>query len=136
VRLENSDEKRRPSVPERVANQPRRREAAIVHLISRLPIFWRLAPFPFAGLPVVAGDTTLNHFIAPFVACHDERDEIAAAKAKPAKGGNYGELRQLTHRRTVLFKPATGSGEHRVLGRGIIDVDLEALAVELRALKP
>jgi hypothetical protein len=34
---------------------PGRRKAARGHSIS----FWRLAPFPFAGLPVVAGDTRL-----------------------------------------------------------------------------
>ena len=98
-------------------DRPGRREAVRVHSISRLPIFWRLAPFPFAGLPVVAGDTTLNHFIAPFVACHDERDEVAAAKTKPAKGGHDNELRQLTHPRPVLFKTGGGKGREDIFWR-------------------
>jgi hypothetical protein len=29
---------------------------------------WRLPPFPFAGLPVVAGDAALDHFVAPLIA--------------------------------------------------------------------
>ena len=39
-------------------------------------------PFPDAGLPVVAGDTALDHFVAPMVACDDEAGEVAAAEAK------------------------------------------------------
>src|ERR1700720_2877704 len=54
--------------------------------------FWRLAPFPFAALPVVASDAALDHFVAPFVAGHDERGEIAAAKTKPAKGNHDDHL--------------------------------------------
>ena len=60
------------------------------HSISRF--FRRLAPFPFAGLPVVAGDATFDHFVAPAVAYHDERGEITATKAKPAKGDHDDEL--------------------------------------------
>jgi hypothetical protein len=49
-------------------------------------------------LRVVAGNTAPNHFVAPFVA-YDERDEIAAAKAKAAKSDHDDELQQLiTHR--------------------------------------
>jgi hypothetical protein len=33
---------------------------------------WRLSPFPFAGLPVVAGDTALDHFVPPLITRHDE----------------------------------------------------------------
>jgi hypothetical protein len=54
-------------------------------------------PFPFAGLRVVTGNTAPNHFVAPFVARYDERNEIAAAKTKPAKSDHDDELRQLTH---------------------------------------
>jgi hypothetical protein len=60
----------------------RRREAACGHSISR--IFRRLSPFPFAGLPVVAGDTALDHFVTPLVACRDKGGEVAAAEAKSA----------------------------------------------------
>ena len=56
--------------------------------------FWRLAPFPFAGLPIVASDAALDHFVAPFVARQDEANEIAAAKAKPAKGNHDNDLQQ------------------------------------------
>jgi hypothetical protein len=70
--------------------------------ISRLPFFWRFAPLPFAGLPIVAGDTTLYHFVAPLVSYHDERDEIAAAKANRAKTRHDHELRYLTHRSVSL----------------------------------
>jgi hypothetical protein len=55
-------------IPCHVPNRPGQREA----------ILWRLTPFPFAGLPVVAGDATLCHFTAPFVALYDERYEIPA----------------------------------------------------------
>src|SRR4029077_19074277 len=54
----------------------------------------RRSPFPFAGLPVVAGDTALDHFIAPLIARHDERGEVAAAKAKPAKSDHDDDLQQ------------------------------------------
>src|SRR6266700_403408 len=74
---------------------------------SWLPFFWWLAPFPFAGVPVVAGDAALNHFVAPFVACHDERGEIAAAKAKRAKGYHDDELQQLAHH-SVLIPSTNG----------------------------
>jgi hypothetical protein len=36
-------------------------------------ISWRRRPLPFAGLPVVAGITALNHFVAPFIPHHNER---------------------------------------------------------------
>jgi hypothetical protein len=62
------------------------------HSISRL--FWRLAPFPTAGLPVVAGDTALDHFVAPLVARHDEGSEIAAAEAERAERHYNKELQQ------------------------------------------
>jgi hypothetical protein len=58
----------------------------------------RFPPFPFAGPRVVAGDTALNHFIAPFVARHDERGENTAAKAKRAERHEDDELQPLTHR--------------------------------------
>jgi hypothetical protein len=60
--------------------------------------FRRLSPFPFAGLRIVAGDTALDHFIAPFVARHDERGENTAAKAKRAERYEDDELQPLTHR--------------------------------------
>jgi hypothetical protein len=66
------------------------------------PFFWRLAPFPFAGLPIVAGDTAPYHFVAPVVAYHDERNEIAAAETNRAKACHDHELRYLTHRSVSL----------------------------------
>ena len=51
------------------------------HSISRF--FRRLTPFPFAGVPVVAGDAALDHFVAPLIARHDEGSEVAAAKNVP-----------------------------------------------------
>jgi hypothetical protein len=81
-------------------NRPRRREAADGQSISRF--FRLLSPFPFAGLPVVARDVALDHFVAPFVACHNERGEIAAAKAKRAKARHNDELQRFTHRSPPL----------------------------------
>jgi hypothetical protein len=54
--------------------------------------FRQLSPFPFAGVPVVAGDAALDLFVAPFVARHDEGREIAAAKAKRAERRHDDEL--------------------------------------------
>ena len=51
-------------------------------------------PFPHASLPVVASDTALDRFVAPVVACHDERDEIAAAEAKRAERNDNKYLKQ------------------------------------------
>jgi hypothetical protein len=48
--------------------------------------FRRLFPVPFAGLRVVVGGTTFNHIVAKFGARHDERGEIATAKAECAEG--------------------------------------------------
>jgi hypothetical protein len=45
--------------------------------------FRRLSPFPFAGLPVVAGNATLNHLVAPVVAREDESRQVATAKRPP-----------------------------------------------------
>src|SRR4029077_11421117 len=65
-------------------------KAAVGHSISRF--FRRLSPFPFAGLPVVTGDTALDHFVAPPIAGHDEGSEIAAAEAKGAERNHNAEL--------------------------------------------
>ena len=51
----------------------------------------------FPSRPVVAGDTALDHFVAPPIACHDERGETAAAKTESAKGYHDDELQKLTH---------------------------------------
>jgi hypothetical protein len=60
---------------------------------------WRLTPFPFAGLLIVASETALDHFVAIFVACYNEGNEIAAAKANRAERHHDDELQQLiTHR--------------------------------------
>ena len=76
-------------------DRPGRREAG-GHSISR--IFRRLSPFPFARLPVESSDLALDHFVAPFVACHDEGSEIAAAEAKRAKRHHNDDLQpQLAH---------------------------------------
>src|SRR5262249_26193382 len=58
----------------------------------------RLAPFPFAGVPIVAGDAALDHFVAPLVARHDEGSEEAATEAKRTEGHQDDELQQLTPR--------------------------------------
>src|SRR5215468_1174832 len=59
----------------------------------------RLAPFPFAGVPIVAGDAALDHFVAPLVARHDEGSEVAATEAKRAeRHHNEGLQEQLAHR--------------------------------------
>jgi hypothetical protein len=70
-------------------------KAAVGHSISRF--FRRLSPFPFAGLPVVTGDTALDHFVAPAVACDDKGDQVATAEAKRAERCHDDELQQLTH---------------------------------------
>ncbi len=96
---------KRPDFAE-ILDRPGRREAARSHSISRF--LRRLSPFPFAGVPVVAGDAALDHFVAPFVACHDERGEITAAKAKRAKGPHDDELQQLTHRHALSKRYVAG----------------------------
>jgi hypothetical protein len=40
------------------------------------------------------GDAALDHFVAPFIACDDERGEIAAAKTKPTKANHDDGLQQ------------------------------------------
>src|SRR6516225_7628545 len=50
-----------------------------------------------SGLPAVAGDAALDHFVAPAVA-DDEAGQVATAETKPAKGDHDDELQQLTHR--------------------------------------
>ena len=72
----------------RITRSRRRRGKAGISIFR----LWRLSPFPFAGLPVVAGDTALDHFVAIFVARHDKRSEIAEAKAKRAKRDHDDEL--------------------------------------------
>jgi hypothetical protein len=66
----------------------------------------RLSPFPFAGLLIVSSDTALDHFVAVFVASHDECDEIAAAKAKCAER-DYNEnlQQQLAHGLASMYRP-------------------------------
>jgi serine/threonine protein kinase HipA of HipAB toxin-antitoxin module len=55
---------------------------------------------PICRLLIVASDTALDHFVAVFVACHDERNDRAAAKAKRAERHHDDELQQLIpHRR-------------------------------------
>src|ERR1700720_1345241 len=75
--------------------RPGRREATDGHSISRF--FRRLAPFPFAGLPVVASNAALDHFVPPAVACDDEGGQVATAEAKRAKARYDDELQRLTH---------------------------------------
>jgi len=75
---------------------PRRWEAAVGISISRF--FRRLFPFPFAGLPVVAGHTALDHFVAPAVSLNNKRDAVAAAKADGPEHHHNADLQQqLTH---------------------------------------
>src|SRR5215472_16385132 len=59
--------------------------------------YWRLAPFPFAGVPIVTGDAALDHFAAPLVARHDEGGQVAEAKAKYGERRHDDELQPLTH---------------------------------------
>jgi hypothetical protein len=80
----------------RIARQRTTAAGSGVHGHS-IPRFRRLSPFPFAGLPVVAGDTALDHFVAPLVACDDEGGEVAAAEAKSAESDHDDELQTFTH---------------------------------------
>jgi hypothetical protein len=79
------------------------------------PLFLRrFFPFPFAGPRVVAGDTAPNHLVAPFVARHHERNEIAAAEAKRAER-DYNEnlQQQLAHGSSSylgIIAPLTSDG--------------------------
>ncbi len=68
---------------------------------------WRLSPFPLAGLPVIAGHTTLNHFIPPVIARHDQGSEVAAAEAKRAKRNHNENLQQLAHRPSPYALPTS-----------------------------
>ena len=65
-------------------------------------IFRRLSPFPFARVPVVAGDMALDHFVAPLIARHDEGSEVAAAEAKRGERHHYKDLAQHGCRRSIL----------------------------------
>jgi hypothetical protein len=60
------------------ARRGERSEAA-----SRLSIFRRLAPFPFARLPIVAGNAALDHFVAPAIACNNESDQLSSPRRFP-----------------------------------------------------
>jgi hypothetical protein len=60
----------------------------------RLRFFRRLSPFPFAGLPVVAGNTALDHLVPPLIARHDEGSEVAAAEAKRGERHHNDDLQQ------------------------------------------
>jgi hypothetical protein len=93
---------------------PRRREAAGGHSISSF--FGRLSPFPFAGVPIVAGDAALDHFIAPLIACDDECGEIPAAEANGAESDHNENLqRQLVHDRPRVA-PVAGLGGFKGTG--------------------
>jgi hypothetical protein len=82
------------------ANSQRPPRWAASFLSSR---FRRLFPVPFAGLRVVVGGTAFNHLVAEFGARHDERGEIATAKAECAEGKNDDKFQQrLTHCSVVL----------------------------------
>jgi hypothetical protein len=75
---------------------------------------WRLSPFPFAGLPVIAGDTALDHFIAPLIARHNERGEIATAKAKRAKSYHDDDLQEhLGTSRALSMQMTTPCNEYK-----------------------
>jgi hypothetical protein len=79
---------------------------------SKSGFFRRLSPFPFAGLPVVAGDAALDHFVTPLIARDDERSEVAAAEAKRAERHHNDDLQQqLAHDR-----PLIGNLQRRVDG--------------------
>jgi hypothetical protein len=57
----------------------------------------------FAGFRVVAGGTAFNHLVAESGARHDERSEIATAKAECAEGKYDDKFRErLTHRSVLL----------------------------------
>jgi hypothetical protein len=82
------------------ANSARPPRWAASFLSSR---FRRLFPFPFAGLRVVTGGTAFDHLVAESDARHDERGEIATAKAECAEGKNDDKFQQrLTHRPVLL----------------------------------
>jgi hypothetical protein len=68
--------------------------AAIGRASSLVGPAWRFSPFPFAGLPVVAGDTALNHFVPPLITRHDEGREVAAAEAKRAERNHNENLQE------------------------------------------
>jgi hypothetical protein len=83
---------------------------ASLHL-PRLRFFRRLSPFPFASLPVVAGDTALDHFFAPAVACDDEAREVSAAEANRAeRNRNENLAQQLAFHGSATLSLATNSG--------------------------
>jgi hypothetical protein len=60
-------------------DKPGRREAAAGYSLSRF--FRRLAPFPFAGVPIVSRVAALDHFVAPAVAYDDESGQVTTAEA-------------------------------------------------------
>ena len=70
-----------------------------------------LSPFPFAGVPVVAGETALDHFVAPAVARDDGGCQVPDAKAKRAKRHHNDDLQpQLAHDASFrAFSTAPGS---------------------------
>jgi len=76
-------------------------EAAGGHSICR---FRWLSPIPFAGLPAVAGDPALYHFVAPMVACDNEGSQVFTAEAKRTERRDDNQLQQLIHRE-LRFMP-------------------------------
>src|SRR5262249_29049382 len=76
--------------------------AAIRLASSHFPrprLFFRwLSPFPFAGVPIVAGGAALDHFVPPLIARHDEGSEVAAAeKERAERDHNEDRQEQLAH---------------------------------------
>jgi dienelactone hydrolase len=84
-------------------------------------LFRRLSPFPFAGLPVVAGDTAFDHFVAPPIARHDEGGEVAAAEAKGAEGQNNENW--LRNRLLAVWGPSRGGELALLLGATFTDIN-------------
>jgi hypothetical protein len=68
----------------------------------------RFTPLPFSGVPIVARYTALYHFVAPFVACHDEGSEVATTKAKRAERYHNEYLQEQLIHSPLTSEPALG----------------------------
>src|SRR5262249_1918723 len=97
-----------------LAHIPRQTRAAGSGGRSISSFFWRLSPFPFAGLPVVASRPALGHFVAEQISRHKEAREVAAGEAERAKCYVDGDLQQQFAHGAVLLGSRRGAGHHRV----------------------
>jgi len=71
-----------------------------------LSVACRCSPEVRAGLPIVAGDASLDHLVAPVVACHDESGQVATAEAQRGERRHDDEFRRAAPSSRIKPTPA------------------------------